>query len=156
MYRFETDIIIPQCFPISEVPSVPLSAAVNQVERATHEGSVTITVNWMQPQNFDQFDIDHYNINITSTSGVENITTECGECNTTTVTVSENPNNVQMTTNFIATIAARSKCNETGPTTSASYILSKFYVRSIYIRNAKCDSTLYVFRCLLVLHLTRK
>ena len=113
---------------MTEIPSVPLSAAVNQIERSTRGGSVTIGLNWMQPQNFDQFDIDHYNINITSMSGVENMTTACGECTSTTVTVSENPNNVQMKTNFTATITARSKCNESGPTTAASYILSKFYV----------------------------
>ena len=79
----------------------------------------------MQPQNFDQFDIDHYDISVTSTSAVQNMATACGECTSTVITASENPNNVRMNTAFTATITAVNLCGETGPTATASYTLSK-------------------------------
>ena len=84
----------------------------------------------MQPQNFDQFDIDHYNISMTSTSGIQNITTACGGCTSTEITVSEDLDNVPISTTFNTTIAAVNLCGETGPTATASYTLSKllFYV----------------------------
>ena len=53
------------------------------------------------------------------------MTTACGDCTSTVITVSENPNNVQMNTTFTATIAAVNLCGETGPTGTASYTLSK-------------------------------
>ena len=113
---------------MAEIPSVPQSAAVSQVERASREGNVTIRLSWMQPQNFDQFDIDRYDINVTSKSGVQIMTTADGGNTSTVIAVSQNGNSVQMNTTYTATIAARSRCNETGPTAAASYILSKFYV----------------------------
>ena len=79
----------------------------------------------MQPQNFDQFDIDRYYITVNSTSGAQHITTACGQCSGTMITVSENPNSMRMETNFTVSISARNRCGETGPTTTTSYILSK-------------------------------
>ena len=82
----------------------------------------------MQPQNFDQFDIDHYDVRVTSTSNIQHMTTACGECTSTVIIVSENPNNVQMNTTFTATIAAVNQCGESGPTATALYTLSKLYM----------------------------
>ena len=115
------------CFVMAEMPTVPLNAAVNAV-RVTGGGNVTITIIWMQPQNFDQFDIDRYDISVTTTSGVQNMTTACGECTSTVITVRENSNNVRMNTTFTVTIAAVNKCGETGPTATVSYTLSKLYM----------------------------
>ena len=112
---------------MAEIPTAPLNVAVNAV-RATGGGNVTTTIIWMQPQNLDQFDIDRYDINVTTTSGVQNITTACGECTNITVTVAENPNNVRMNTTFAATITAVNQCGETGSTATASYTLSKLYM----------------------------
>ena len=102
-------------FLFTEMPTVPRNVVVSAT------GGESINITWMHPQNFGQFDIDHYDINVTSTSGVQNMTTACGECTNTTVTV----NNVQMTTNYTVTIAAVNLCGETGPTGSASYTLGK-------------------------------
>ena len=82
----------------------------------------------MQPQNFDQFDIDRYDVRVTSTLNIQHMTTACGECTITVIIVSENPNNVRMTTTFTATIAAVNQCGENGPTATASYTLSKLYM----------------------------
>ena len=112
------------CFLIAVIPTVPLNVTVN-AERLSHRGNTTIRLDWLQPQNFDQFDIDRYGITVTSTSGVQNMTTACGECTSTVITVSENPNNVQMNTTFNATVAAVNQCGESGSTGTASYNLSK-------------------------------
>ena len=113
---------------MTEIPTVPLNVPVIRAERASEREHVTITITWMQPRNFDQFNIDRYDINVTSTSGVQNMTTACGECTNTVITVSENPNNVWMNTTFTATIAAVNLCGETGPTATASYTLSELPV----------------------------
>ena len=112
---------------MTAVPTVPLNVAVNQVERVSGGGGTCtiIRLGWMQPQNFEQFDIDRYNITVTSTSEVQSMTTACGQCTSTVISVCENPNNVQMNTTFTATIAAVNLCGETGPTGTASYTLSK-------------------------------
>ena len=109
---------------MAEIPKAPLSVTVDQVERVSGGGSVTISISWLQPQNFDQFDIDHYIINVTSTSGVQVIALAC-RCTSTVMIMSENPNNVQMITNITTTVAAVNLCGETGPTGTASYALSK-------------------------------
>ena len=111
-------------FFMAERPTAPLNV-VNRAERVSRSGSVNLRLDWMQPQNFDQFDIDRYDISVTSTSGVQNITTACGECTSTVITVGENPNNVQMNTTFTATIAAVNQCGENGPTATASYTLGR-------------------------------
>ena len=108
-------------FLFIEIPTLPQNLAVNVSGR----GNVSITASWMQPENFDQFDIDRYDITVTSTSGIQNMTTACGECTNTVITVSENPNNVQMSTTFTATIAAVNLCGETGPTATVTITLSK-------------------------------
>ena len=82
----------------------------------------------MRPENFDQFDIDHYHISVNSTSGELNFTLACGECTSTVITVSEDLSDVQMNTTFTATISAVNQCGETGPTAAASYTLSKLYI----------------------------
>ena len=94
-------------------------------KRAPGGGSITIRVTWMQPQNFDQFDIDHYDITVNLTSGAQHMTTPCGECTSTMITVSESPNNMRMETTFSITIAAVNLCGETGSSGTASYTLSK-------------------------------
>ena len=110
---------------MAEMPTTPLNVAVDAERTSRGGGNTVIRLHWMRPQNFRQFDIDRYQINITSTSGIQNMTTACGECTSTVITVSENPNNVQMNTTFTVTIAARNRCGETGPTATASYTLSK-------------------------------
>ena len=99
---------------------------MNQVERVSGGGSVTITASWIRPPNFELFDIDCYDINVSSTSGVQQMTTACGECTNTTVTVAENPSNVHPSTTFTITISARNKCGENGPTAATSYTLGMF------------------------------
>ena len=105
-------------------PCAPLSVTVDQVERVSGGGSVTISISWLQPQNFDLFDIDHYIINVTSTSGVQVIACRC---TSTVMIMGENINNVQMITNITTTVAAVNLCGETGPgaTVTTSYALSK-------------------------------
>ena len=83
-------------------------------------------ISWERPQNYEWFDIDRYDINVSSTSGIANMTTACGECTNTTITVSENPSKVQVNTTFTIAISARSRCNETGLIDTVSFILSKF------------------------------
>ena len=112
-------------FFITERPTAPLNAAVNRAEGVSRSGSVNLRHAWLQPQNFDQFDIDRHDITVTSTSGIQNMTTACGECTSTVITVSENPNNVRMNTTFTATISAVNLCGEIGLTGTASYILGK-------------------------------
>ena len=109
---------------MTAVPAAPLNVTVNQVERVSDGGSVTISISWLQPQNFDQFDIDRYIINVTSTSGVQVIAHAC-RCTSTVVIMSENTNNVQLITTITTTVAAVNLCGETGPTDTASYALSK-------------------------------
>ena len=99
---------------------------MNQVERVSGGGSVTITASWIRPPNYDQFDIDRYDINVSSTSGVQNMTTVCGECTNTTITVADNPSNMHPRTTFTITISARNRCEENGPTATASYTLGMF------------------------------
>ena len=113
------------CFFIAERPTAPLNVAVNRAEGVSLSGSVNLRLAWVQPQNFDQFDIDYYIITVTSTSSLQNMTTACGQCTSTVITVSENPNNVQMNTTFNITITALNLCGETGSTATASYTLSK-------------------------------
>ena len=134
-------MITSYCFVMAEMPTAPLNVAVNAV-RATGGGNVTITIIWMQPPNLDQFDIDRYDISVISTSGVQHMTTACGECTSTVMTVSENPSNVRMNTTFTITISARNRCGETGPTGTASYTLSKLplllYHTYMYMYSCHC------------------
>ena len=109
---------------LTDEPAAPLNVTVNQVKRVPG-GGFNISTTWMQPQNFDQFDIDFYNIAVTSTSGIQHITTACGECTNTTGTVTENPSNMLPNTTFTVTISARNKCGENGPTATDTYTLSK-------------------------------
>ena len=111
---------------MTDTPAV-LNVTVNGADRDPQGRSINIiiTITWMQPQNLDQFDIDRYVISVTSTSGIQHMATACGECTSTTVTVTEDPGNVELNTNLTVTIAATSFCNETGPTGSDSYIFSK-------------------------------
>ena len=107
---------------MTAVPA-PLNVTMNQVERVSGGGNVTITASWMQPSNFD---IDRYDISVSSTSGIQQMATACGECTNTTITITENPGNVSLNTTFNTTIAVRSSCGETSPAAFAVYILSKF------------------------------
>ena len=83
-------------------------------------GNVTITGSWVRPQNFDQFDIDRYDISVTSTSGIQNMTTACGECTSISVTVSESEANLQRGVTFTGNISATNQCGETGPIATLS------------------------------------
>ena len=118
--------MVPPPFLITAVPAAPLNVTVNQVERVSGGGSVTITASWIQPPNYELFDIDRYDINVSSTSGIQQMASACGECTNTTVTVSENPGNVHLSTTFTITISARNRCGENGPTAAASYTLGMF------------------------------
>ena len=100
---------------MTEISTVLLNVSVIIAERASEGGHVTITITWLRPQNFDQFDIDCYDISVNSTLNVQNMATACGECTSTVITVSENPNNMRMNTTFTATVAAVNQCEETGP-----------------------------------------
>ena len=117
---------MPLHFLGADIPTVPLlSVVVNRTARVFGEGSIiTVRLDWMRPENFDQFDIDHYDITVTSTSSELNLMLTCGSCTSTVITVSENPNNVQMNTTITVTIAAVNLCGETGPTATASYTIS--------------------------------
>ena len=97
---------------MAEIPTIPLNITVD-AERTSRGGYTVISLGWTQPKNFDQFDIDRYDISVTSTSSELNLTLACGECTSTVITVSENPNNVQVNTTFTVTIAAVSLCGET-------------------------------------------
>ena len=111
---------------MTDEPAAPLNVTVNQVERVSGGGSVTITASWIRPPNFELFDIEHYNINVSSTSGIQQMAiTVNGESNSTVFTMSENPTNVRPSTTFTITISARNRCGENGPIVTASYTLSK-------------------------------
>ena len=113
-------------FLTTEVPSAAreVTIAVNSAERIHSEGRIAINISWMHIPYFNQFDIDSYDISVISTSGVQQLKT-CGECTSVVITVSENPNNVQMGTRFNITIAPRSRCGMTGPAASYGIIVSK-------------------------------
>ena len=114
-------------FLMTDVPAAPLNVTVNQVERVSGRGSVTITASWIRSPNFDQFDIDRYDINVSSTSGIQQMAiTVIGNSNSTVYTVAEDPSNVLPSTTFTITISARNRCGENGPIVTASYTLSKF------------------------------
>ena len=124
---------------MTAVPAAPLNATVNQVERVSGGGSVTITASWIRPPNYELFDIDRYDINVSSTSGVQQIAiTVNGSSNGTVITVAENPSNVHPSTTFTITISARNRCGENGPTANASYTLSEFLcmLYILYLRRA--------------------
>ena len=98
---------------MTDVPAAPLNIAVNQVERVSDGGSVTITASWIRPPNYELFDIDHYDINVSSTSGLQQVAiTVNGGSNSTVITVVENPSNVHLSTTFTVTILARNRCGE--------------------------------------------
>ena len=111
---------------MTAVPAAPLNVTVNQVERVSGGGSVTITASWIRPPNYELFDIDRYDINVSSTSGVQQMAiTVNGSSNSAMLTVAENPSNVHTSTTFTITISARNRCGENGPSANASYTLSK-------------------------------
>ena len=113
---------------MTAVPAAPLNVTMNQVERISGGGSVTITARWIQPPNFALFDIDRYDINVSSTSGIQQMAiTVNGGSNSTVFTVTEDPSSVLPSTTFTITISARNRCGENGPTATASYTLSKFW-----------------------------
>ena len=125
------------------IPTIPLNVVVNQLERAFHKGNITIRFHWKQPENFDQFDIDHYDISVTSTSGVQHTTTARGQCTSTVITVSEN--NLRMNTTFVVTITAVNLCGEHGPNATASYTLSEsslllYHVVMLYVHGFKLEN----------------
>ena len=112
---------------MTEVPAAPLNVTVRQVERVFGGGSVTITAGWIRPPNFELFDIDRYDINVSSTSGIrQTAITVNGSSNSTVITVVEDPSNVRLSTTFTITVSARNRCGENGPAATASYTLSKF------------------------------
>ena len=101
---------------------------MNQVERVSGGGSVTITASWIRPPNFEQFDIDRYDINVSSTSGIQHMAiTVNGSSTSTVITVTENLGDVRLSTTFTITISARNRCGENSPAATASYTLSKFW-----------------------------
>ena len=103
-------------FLFTEIPTILLNLTVNAT------GSGTITATWMHPINYELFDIKHYDINVSSRSGVQQMTTACGQCTNTTVTVSEDPIG-----SVTVTIAAINQCGEAGPTATASKSLLSYF-----------------------------
>ena len=92
---------------MAEKPDAPLGVTVG-VESVSSQGTI-LWVKWMRPQNFDQFDIDRYDITVTWGSCMQTeIST--GESTMKTIHVNENEENVE----YVATIAARNLCNEMG------------------------------------------
>ena len=78
--------------------------------------------------NYELFDIDRYDINVSSTSGIQNMgITVNGSSNSTVITVAEDPSNVCPSTTFSLTISARNRCGENGPAANALYTLSTFW-----------------------------
>ena len=118
---------MPLHFLGAEIPTAPLlNVVVDRAAGVFGVGStIVIRLDWMRPENFDQFDIDHYDISVNSTSGEINLTLVCGECTSTVITLSETPSNMQVNTTFNTTITAVNQCGETGPTATASYTLGK-------------------------------
>ena len=113
-------------FLLTDVPTAPLNVTVNQVERVSGGGSITITASWIQPPNYELFDIEHYYINVSSTSGIQQMAiTVNGGSTSAMFSVAENPSNVHPSTTFVITISARNRCGENGPIVTASYTLSK-------------------------------
>ena len=114
---------------MTDEPAAPLNVAVDQVERVSGGGlgSVTITASWIRPPNYELFDIDRYDINVSSTSGIQQMAvTVNGGSTSAMFTVTENPSNVRPSTTFTISFSARNRCGENGPTATASYTLSKF------------------------------
>ena len=111
------------CYHI-ERPAAP-TITVDRVERATGGGSVTIWVSWIESSNLDQFDIDHYDITVTSTSGIQTLPIAVsGESTNATLTnVTEIRSNVQLNTIFTVSITATSRCNETSLPANGFYPL---------------------------------
>ena len=123
-YDFTTYL---QYFLMTDKPAAPLNVTVNQVERVSGGGSVTITASWIRPPNSELFDIERYDINVTSTSGIQQMAvTVNGGSTSTMFTVAENPSNVQPSTTFTITISAVNLCGDTGKAATESYTLSKF------------------------------
>ena len=112
---------------VTAVPAAPLNVTVSQVERVSGGGNVTITASWIRPPNYELFDVDRYDINVSSTSGVQQMTMENGGITSAVFTVAEDPSNVHPSTIFTITISARNRCGQNGPTATASYTLSKFW-----------------------------
>ena len=121
------------------VPAAPLNVTVSGVERVSGGGSVTVTTSWIRPPNFELFDIDRYDINVSSTSGIQHMTTACGGCTNTSFTVSENPSNVGPSTTFTISISARNKCGENGPTATAFYTLGKCWCITVFYLRMKWE-----------------
>ena len=112
---------------MTELPAALLNVTIKQVERVSGGGSVTITASWLRPPNFEQFDIDHYDINVSSTSGVRQMAiTVNGSSNRAMFTVAENPSNVHPSITFTITVSARNRCGENGPAATASCTFSEF------------------------------
>jgi len=82
-----------------------------------------ITASWTNSPNFEQFEIARYDISVSSTSGVQMMAMANGTSTNITLTVNENPSNVEQTTTFTMTIAAINLCWETGSVATASYVL---------------------------------
>ena len=117
---------------MTDVPAAPMNVTVNQVERVSGRESVTITASWIRPPNFELFDIDCYDINVSSTSGVQQMAiTVDGGNNSTVFTVAEDSSNVRPSTTFTISISARNRCGENGPTATASYTLSECCIFSL-------------------------
>ena len=104
--------------------------AMCKLHRISGGGSVTITASWIRPPNYELFDIDRYDINVSSTSGVQDMTTAYGECTNSTVTVAENPMPVVCTRVPPSPSQPETvRCGKNGPAANASYsyTLSKFW-----------------------------
>ena len=92
---------------MAEKPGAPLGVTVG-VESVSSQGTI-LWVKWMRPHNFDQFDIDRYDISLTWRSRMQ-MEISTGESTMKTIRVNENGEGVPYT----ATVAARNLCGEIG------------------------------------------
>ena len=91
--------------------------------------SLLVTITWQPPRNSEQFDLDNYTVNITSSSGV-NISVQVPASTTTRQFANEGKQRAV----FNVTVEATDRCEQTGEdaSTTQEYKPSKNF-HSVYI-----------------------
>ena len=108
---------------------------------------LTITISWQPPGNSEQFDLDNYTVNITSSSGV-NISVQVPASTTTRQFTDERKQGAV----FSVTVEATNRCEQTGNavSTTQEYIPSKkccgvyIYIVVLLLLWPKITPSLYV------------
>jgi len=109
-------------FTVTAIPEAPANLTIDEITRA--RGNVTITASWTNSPNFQQFEIDRYDINVTSTSDIWYMTMANGTDTNITLSVDEDAMITEPTTTFTLTIAAVNLCGETGSVASTTDTLT--------------------------------